>query len=138
MPWKLELRLQTEPTAIRATRKAIASTMHAERMPDSDVVRAEIAVGEVLTNARRHAYGGGVGPLEVELEFDGAGFSILIHDHGRPLTAPLATPDALPVEPSGGRGLYLIRRLVDEVEIIRSGFGEGGVAIRLVKYLQKT
>jgi len=97
-----------------------------------------VAVGEALTNASRHAYGGIPGPLEIEVSVDDESMRLLIHDHGAPLTNIPPIPPARPASTGqdGGLGLYLIGQLMDEAEIIHPYHRTYGTAIRLVKRLK--
>jgi hypothetical protein len=59
--WHLTLRLLTLGEQIRAARKVAAMSVRAVHGSDEDAAAVELAVGEILTNARLHAYAGGEG-----------------------------------------------------------------------------
>jgi anti-sigma regulatory factor (Ser/Thr protein kinase) len=64
---------------------------------------------------------------------DGGMFSVLIQNDGKPVTSGTRVPDALEASESLNWGLYLIGRMMDEVEITRSTLGDTGTAIRMSK-----
>jgi anti-sigma regulatory factor (Ser/Thr protein kinase) len=99
---------------------------HAERelrgvAPDvaDDVL---LALDEAVGNAIRHGSRGGR-PVLVTLDVDDGWVHMTVRDHG-----PTAELPRLPVGPPpslaiGGRGLWLISQLVDEVDLERAGRG---------------
>jgi anti-sigma regulatory factor (Ser/Thr protein kinase) len=99
---------------------------HAERelrgvAPDvaDDVL---LALDEAVGNAIRHGSRGGR-PVLVTLDLDDGWVHMTVRDHG-----PTAELPCLPVGPPpslsiGGRGLWLISQLVDEVRLERAGQG---------------
>ena len=135
--WEIAIRFQTKPETFRVVRRSIASALRTAGLSESHTLEVEIAVGEILSNAYVHAYGQQPGPLAIDVEFDGDQFVILIHDHGRPLTAIPEIPRT-PPEPTGkgGRGLYLVGQLMDAAEILHPGPAGSGTAVRIVKRLR--
>jgi len=95
-----------------------------------------VAVRESVTNAIRHGNGGDAGK-RVYLEFmclgAGNGLAIRVRDEG-PGFDPNCLPDPLALEnllkPSG-RGIFLIRSFMDELELRRAP--EGGMELVMVK-----
>jgi serine phosphatase RsbU (regulator of sigma subunit)/anti-sigma regulatory factor (Ser/Thr protein kinase) len=83
-----------------------------------------LACGEACANAAEHAYGGGPGAVEVELEREESGaLRLVVRDFG--------TWREPAVGPSGrGRGLRLMRLVMDRVEVAR---GEGGTVITMLR-----
>jgi len=135
IPWEITIQFQTEPEAFRVVRRSIASALRTAGLSESHTLEVEIAVGETLSNAYLHAYEQKPGPLVVDLEFDGDQFVLLIHDHGKPLTAIPQIPRTLPRPGKGGRGLYLVGQLMDAAEILHPGPTGTGTAVRMVKRL---
>jgi len=81
-----------------------------------------LVLDEAVGNAIRHGSRGGR-PVLVTLEVDQGWISMTVRDHG-----PTARLPRLPAGPpstlaDGGRGLWLISQLVDEVRLERSGRG---------------
>jgi anti-sigma regulatory factor (Ser/Thr protein kinase) len=133
--WAFTIQLETEPHAIRAVRKVIAATARIGGALEADARFIELSAGEALANARFHAYQNGIGPIEAVVTLDGEMFSILIQNDGKPVTSESRVPDALGTTESLDWGLYMIGRMMDEVEITRSKFGDHGTAIRMSKHL---
>ncbi len=138
MPWEVTLEFVTDPAVFHIVRKSIAAAAIAEGMSRDAASEIEVAVGEALSNAYIHAYARDAGPLTIKLACDGACVTILIHDKGKPLTDRPAIPSTLPArgEGTGGRGLYIIGRLMDEAEVLHPGPRGRGIAIRMVKRIR--
>ena len=136
--WKIALRLTTEPGAIRTARKLAAAAAREEGASDEDAGAIEVAIGEALANAREHAYAGGRGPVAVDLVFNGrrGDLTVTIHDSGRPMTASPAVPADLPHRGEGGRGLFVIGRLMDGAEVKHPDRRGRGTAIRFMKRIR--
>jgi anti-sigma regulatory factor (Ser/Thr protein kinase) len=92
-------------------------------LPGADVRRFVLAVNEAVTNAIRHATGAG----EVVVWYDGNRLVAEICDEGPGIEQAPATATP-PVEALGGRGLWLIHQLVDQVGIVNT---PGGALVRL-------
>lgn len=80
----------------------------------------EMAVDEACTNIIEHAYGGeGRGDIECSCRVNRHGLTVTLRDYGRPFDpSRVPEPDinaSLEERKEGGLGLYLIRKLVDEV-----------------------
>jgi anti-sigma regulatory factor (Ser/Thr protein kinase) len=90
---------------------------------DAEVVgEVLLALDEAVSNAIRHGSRAGR-PVQVALGLDGDWIEMTVRDHG-----PTAYLPRLPIEPPpslsiGGRGLWLILQLVDEVRLERVGQG---------------
>jgi serine/threonine-protein kinase RsbW len=96
-----------------------------------------MAVDEACANIIEHAYGGeGRGDIECTCQIDGDGLLVRLCDQGRPFD-PSSVPEpdingSLEERQEGGLGLFLIRKLVDEV---RFEFTPGsGNVLTLVKW----
>jgi serine/threonine-protein kinase RsbW len=84
------------------------------------VYAVEMAVDEACTNIIEHAYGGeGRGDIECTCRIDTRGLTVALRDHGQPFDpSRVPEPDinaSLEERKEGGLGLYLIRKLMDEV-----------------------
>jgi serine/threonine-protein kinase RsbW len=84
------------------------------------VYAVEMAVDEACANIIAHAYGGeGRGDIECTCQINGDKLTVTLRDSGGPFN-PFSVPEpdvdaALQDRQEGGLGLYLIRRLMDEV-----------------------
>jgi anti-sigma regulatory factor (Ser/Thr protein kinase) len=95
----------------------------------------EIALGEALANARLHAYGGQIGPIGLDVIYDDGQLTLTVHDHGKPVTSAPTIPASLPARSAGGRGLFIIGQLMDQVEIMHPDRRGRGTAVRMVRRL---
>jgi len=75
-----------------------------------------LAVQEVLTNVARHAYGADKGKIAVEFIEDAEKVKISIRDFGKKFDLTKVPDPKLPREEPGGLGIYLIKRLMDQVD----------------------
>jgi len=132
--WKLEFEL--DPSTIARVRRLIGHVVEDEGGAPEVEGEVEVAVGEILRNAHRHAYHGRPGPLEIEISTDHNRLELLIHDHGAPLTDVPTIPRSRPARVSQGLGPYMVGRLMDEAEIIHPAKDGRGTAVRLVKNLR--
>jgi anti-sigma regulatory factor (Ser/Thr protein kinase) len=109
-------------------RHRIADYLYALGAGKRTVGDVVLAVEEAMTNAVRHSASDA--PIEVRLHFSGPDLHAEVRDHGRGFDVrgfdPRRVPD--PLQP-GGRGLYLIAQLMDDVEVR----AVGGVVVRAVK-----
>jgi serine/threonine-protein kinase RsbW len=119
--------------------EATASQMAADAgFADEDVMKIAMAVREAAVNAVLHgnAYDPG---KKVKLEFEqtGRGLVITIRDQGKGIDLS-AIPDPTAPEnllKTSGRGIFLIRSFMDEVEINPS---QAGTEIKLIKHVHGT
>jgi anti-sigma regulatory factor (Ser/Thr protein kinase) len=119
--------------AIRDLRRSARAFAIDAGASNEAVSEIEAAVGEALANVHVHAYSGEGGPVELMLEVEGAEFTCLVRDEGRALT-DVAVPGTTP----GGRdswGLYLMRQLMDMVEISHPEGRTRGTVVRMRKRL---
>lgn len=84
------------------------------------IYAVEMAVDEACTNIIQHAYGGeGRGDIECTCRINHSGLTVTLRDYGRPFDPErVPEPDihtSLEERKEGGLGLYLIRKLMDEV-----------------------
>jgi anti-sigma regulatory factor (Ser/Thr protein kinase) len=79
-----------------------------------------LALNEVATNAILYGSGGGQ-PVQVVIHVNHDMIQASVLDHGP--QPPAGHPAATDEPGAGGRGLWLLRRLVDEVRLERVGLG---------------
>jgi len=90
------------------------------QLDDKGVYAVQLAVDEAATNVIEHAYGGDDrGELHITCKVDDKCLTVIIHDHGRAFD-PNRVPEPItdvPLEQlrSRGLGVFLIRRMMDEV-----------------------
>jgi serine/threonine-protein kinase RsbW len=101
----------------------------------------EMAVDEACTNIIEHAYGGeGCGDIECTYRITPSGLTVTLRDHGRPFD-PSSIPEPrihanLEERKEGGLGLYLIRKLMDEVHF--EFIPDAGNTLTMVKRRETT
>jgi len=122
-PERVTLRLPAVPDSLSPMRVALREWLTAAGAPDGDAYDVLIAAGEAAANAVEHAYG----PVDAEFEVEGrlvnGDVLVAVRDNGRWR------------EPRGenrGRGIVLMRELMDDVRIER---GEQGTAVEMRRIL---
>jgi serine/threonine-protein kinase RsbW len=102
---------------IRAFVEAAAAVLHAQARLVAHTVQA---VDESASNIILHGYRGGPGLIEVEVKVVGNDLTVVLRD-----TAPVFDPTKLPEpdvttaldeRPIGGLGVFLARKLMDEIK----------------------
>ena len=83
------------------------------------VIQALVACGEACANAVQHAYGASEGWVEVDLVLEGTELRMTVRDSG---TWRALSPSG------GGRGLDLMRGLMDDVDV---DHGSDGTEVRM-------
>lgn len=118
----IEITLASHPRWLRLVRQTVLEYALEAGFSARDGNAITLAVGEAVGNVIKHAYKGlpdrefrllcrtGDGFLEVEVRDDGPPFD--------PDAVPELAPDELRV---GGRGLYLIKTIMDEIKYCREG-----------------
>lgn len=95
-----------------------------------------LAAGEAVSNIVRHAHRDmAAAELQIALQIESAAAILTFIDEGEPFDfdgVPNLPPGELRI---GGRGVYLLRALMDEVTCRTRGPGQRGNVLRLVKRL---
>jgi serine/threonine-protein kinase RsbW len=129
----LDLRFAADPLVVSTIADTIDATLIQTHVAEQKRMEIGLAAQEALANAVVHGCNKDLSKeVRCRLKVDGRGrILILVTDPG-----PGFDPDALadPIHPDNiladhGRGVYLIRQLMDEVE-----FEMGGKQIRMLKY----
>jgi anti-sigma regulatory factor (Ser/Thr protein kinase) len=106
----------------------------ANQLPAAVIWPFQVVLDEMLSNIVHHGYEGRPGGrIEVELRLEGGVLQLTVLDDAPPFD-PLEAPEpdtTLPVEqrPLGGLGIFLVRKLMDEVQYERRD-GRNRVACR--------
>jgi anti-sigma regulatory factor (Ser/Thr protein kinase) len=98
----------------------------AHDLPPRVALELQVVLDEVIVNITRHGYQGETGrPIVVELKLDPGLVTVRIEDEAGPFNPLLLPQPDLSPPPeerkSGGLGVYLVRKLMDEVEYERVG-----------------
>ena len=116
----MNLTLPPSASYLPDLRRSAARTLeHVDERVLADVL---LALDEAVSNAIRHGSGGGE-PVEVTVESDGEWVEMSVRDGGPTPRLPRLPAEPPPVYQTGGRGLWLILQLVDEVRLQRVGGG---------------
>jgi serine/threonine-protein kinase RsbW len=120
-------------------REFVAGLARRHGFPEEEVANIVLAVDEACTNIIKHAYQSAPDrPIEVKVSRSGDAFEITILDEGRAFDPEhLHAPDLkdhLSHFRRGGLGVYLMKKLMDQVEY---RFQPGAKnEVRLVKHLR--
>ena len=127
-PPRLHFCLSLDPARLQRARERMRAHLLRHGVAPEVIDDAVLATEEAMANAVQHS-GSSLG-LNVTLLFQGADLVVEVRDHGRgfdPAARDLQAPPG-PLQP-GGRGLYLIERMMDEVLLSM----EGGARVRMRK-----
>lgn len=107
----------------------------ASGLNEDAVFQVQLAVDEACSNIIKHAYGGeGQGQIECTCRAEPRELTMILRDRGRPFDLDsVPDPDihaGLEERQTGGLGVYLIRKLMDEVHLECT---ETGNVLTLVK-----
>ena len=127
-PPRLSFRVPLDSSRLMRTRERIRDYLRfqcASRRAVDDVV---LCVEEACTNAIRHS--GSEQEMEITLSFDDDLLTAVVADHGRGFDTSSLDATALPeLMETGGRGLFLIANLVDDLDL----HVNGGTEVRMRK-----
>ena len=129
---EINMVVPAEPAAIAGVTDGVTQLLRSKAWPEEKAIEVELALQEALANAVRHGCGGDPSKrVQCCVTHDAAGeVVIVIRDPGTGFDVK-AVPDPLSgdnVFKPGGRGIYLINRLMDEVH-----FADEGREIRMRK-----
>jgi serine/threonine-protein kinase RsbW len=129
----LDRTIPAHPEAVAAVTDAIAETLAGLEVPEQKRLEISLAVQEALVNAVVHGCRSDPSKsVTCKLQCDGDGRIIVAVSDPGPGFSPESISDPKRGEnlhAEHGRGVYLIRQLMDEVE-----FERGGSEIRMWKY----
>ena len=120
----LHLLADSQPATLTHIRKQVRDTAAQLGLNLHAVSDLEVAAGEVLSNVYRHAYCG-VGPVFVDVFHTAKTVEVVISDIGKAREAVTVRRTPPPKASFGGRGLYLVGRLVDDLRIQVNENGHG-------------
>jgi serine phosphatase RsbU (regulator of sigma subunit)/anti-sigma regulatory factor (Ser/Thr protein kinase) len=121
----LEMSLPARPSVLGGLRKTLGRWLQAAGASEDELFDITLSTSEAAANAIEHAYGGREATFTVRCERDSNRVTIAVRDSGRWRTSR---------PPGGGRGLEIMRALLDDVEI--SSDGEGTV-VKLTRELSR-
>jgi len=127
-PPRLRFSLAPEPSRLLRARERIRDYLTAHCSDQTSVNDVVLAIEEACTNAIRHSGSGA--DIEIRLTFRGANLHVAVSDKGHAFDVASFDPQR-PPDPllDHGRGLFLISRLCDGLELRVNG----GLDVRMVK-----
>jgi anti-sigma regulatory factor (Ser/Thr protein kinase) len=121
----LELTLPARPHVLRGLRNTLGRWLRAAGADEGELFDITLSTSEAATNAIEHAYGALEANFRVCCEHRGELVTVVVHDLGRWRTARPR---------GGGRGLEIIRSLVDDVTIASD---DAGTIVTMTKRLSQ-
>jgi anti-anti-sigma factor len=121
---RLDLTVPAEPDSLAVIRHALQHVVRGLALDEQRAFALTIAVGEAVNNVIEHAYVIAAGQVSVQARRDGTMLRVEVADRGR----------WRPVRPQseGGRGLIVMRALVDAVDVEST---DTGTTVRLAVFL---
>ncbi len=128
MPAHYRATFTSELRNVGLARRSIAGFASVCGFSEPEVADIRLAAGEALSNAVEHGRGRRVGAFSVACSYDDDVLTIEVRDSGDGFAAP-PDPGTIAPDPRGrGFGLFLMRRLMDDVSFTRNG-----TTVRLVR-----
>lgn len=109
----VRLLLLNRPENVALVRQALSGLAEALGLDPAEFDDVNTAVAEACNNVVLHAYGGGPGPLEVEMHLRPPGLRVVVSDRGSGMRPRM--PASEPAD--GGIGLPMIQALAHSVEL---------------------
>lgn len=118
----IEIKIASHPKWLRLIRQTVSEYAREAGFDTRDGQAITLAVGEAVGNVIKHAYKGQTDrTFQLLCQTRDGYLEVEIRDHGGPFD-PDRTPELPPDElRAGGRGLYLIRTIMDEIKYGRDG-----------------
>jgi serine phosphatase RsbU (regulator of sigma subunit)/anti-sigma regulatory factor (Ser/Thr protein kinase) len=104
----LEMTLPARPNVLGGLRKTLGRWLRAAGASEDELFDISLSTSEAAANAIEHAYGAREANFTVRCEHDGQLVTIIVRDVGRWRTTR---------PPGGGRGLEIMRSLLDDVKV---------------------
>ncbi|RAL22043.1 anti-sigma B factor RsbW [Thermoflavimicrobium daqui] len=137
----IDLTIPAKPDFVGIVRLLVSGIANRMGFSYDDIEDLKLAVSEACTNAVDHAYSGGDGDIEVNCNLFGDRLEINVIDRGHSFdvneveqrTGPIGFEPSMNALRERGLGIYLMKTLMDDVEIK----GDNGVIVKLTKHLRK-
>jgi anti-sigma regulatory factor (Ser/Thr protein kinase) len=125
----LHLEVSTDPTRLRDVRRHLAGWLRRGGASEQDVEVAQMACHEACSNAIEHAYGFGEGSFTVDARMENGRVTLDVSDDGTWIERPEGGVA------NRGRGLALIRELMDSVQLSHDG---GGTKVHMERKVSRS
>jgi serine phosphatase RsbU (regulator of sigma subunit)/anti-sigma regulatory factor (Ser/Thr protein kinase) len=120
----LELTFPSHPNVLGGLRMTLDRWLQAAGANDDELFDVTLSVSEAAANAIKHAYGANEAAFTIHCEREGQQITVTVRDAGRWRTTR---------PPGGGRGLEIMRGLLDRVEISSN---DEGTVVTMTKRLR--
>jgi serine/threonine-protein kinase RsbW len=132
----LTLTIPSDLRLVPIVRGFVEAVCHVGRFDQATTDAVVLATNEAVSNVIRHAHRNHPeAALQVQCRLDAGAIEICLLDEGEPFNLA-AVPNLDPAEIRiGGRGVYLMRSLMDELNCHPRG--ERGNALRMVKHCRR-
>jgi anti-sigma regulatory factor (Ser/Thr protein kinase) len=132
----LELQIPADARLLPKTRRALSGYLEESGASDEFAGDVILALDEACANVIRHAFPDGApGQIDVRVELDEEGIVLQVEDDGIGFD-PFRIDLSGELEDTSGRGLTMIRRLVDVVELQSPTETGAGTRVRMHKDLR--
>lgn len=118
----------SDPRNAALARRSIASFASVCGFSKEEVADIRLAAGEALGNAVEHGKSIRSSGFSVRCTFDGEQLIVEVHDNGSGFSAFSDELAAPPIDRERGLGIYLMRRLMDDVS-----YSHNGTLVRLAR-----
>jgi anti-sigma regulatory factor (Ser/Thr protein kinase) len=122
---RLRLELPADPDELVLIRRSMERWLATSDVDERDAYRVTLAANEACMNAIEHGFGGPSAGFELDAELTGSQVDIVVRDRGK-----WRSPRA----PEDGRGLPMMRALMDDVEVTT---GPDGTTVRLRRAVRR-
>lgn len=129
----ITIELPADPQFVSLARLTVASLGNIVGFSIDDVEDLKVVVSEACTNALRHGSTGDEG-YRVAYTLEPAKLTIQVTDSGEGYEPETVGEPSFDGDRAGGFGLFIIKSLMDEVEIVSNK--ESGTSITMVKQLR--
>lgn len=130
----VELKIPSLPEFVGVARLTLSGVASRMNFSYDDIEDLKIALAEACTNAIQHAYEENSSPKEVTIRYfmETNRLIVEVEDKGRGLDLKKAHSTSADLGEEGGLGLFLIKALVDKLEL--QSDKKLGTKIRMFKY----
>jgi serine/threonine-protein kinase RsbW len=138
MPDKqFNLRVKAEIENVPVVAKFLEEAMLYYGVDEALIFDVNVAVDEACTNIIQHAYPAEKGPIDISCNKTESKLAVIIKDYGKPFDqTSLPDPDVtagLEERRPGGLGVYLMRKLMDE---LCYEYKDGCETLTMIKYVK--
>lgn len=122
-----DIEILNESKNLSQVRREVSEVLEATAFDRETRNKIIVAVDEALANVVEHAYQGGTGMVRILFDVDGERLTVRIRDHGVPFDPGERLNSQLDIQKhirdglKGGLGLFLMRRIMDEVTYNQHG-----------------